>query len=97
MGSRAFELLAAPEGPELVAILQNPASPRIDLSFGFGVHFCLGAQIARQELRYCLKPMVQYLKDFNVSENAAAKWSRQLFMRTIESVSIAKQETAAHV
>jgi cytochrome P450 len=65
-------------------------TPNEHLSFGFGSHFCLGAQIARQELRYCLKPMVEFLKDFKINDAIEPKWARQIFMRTLESIHVTK-------
>ena len=63
-------------------------TPNEHLSFGKGVHFCLGANIARQEMRLCLKPMVNFLKDYRIKGAAQVKWSKQIFMRTIESVEL---------
>jgi cytochrome P450 len=60
--------------------------PNEHLSFGKGLHFCLGAYIARQEMRCCLKPMVAFLKNYGLKDGAKVKWSKQIFMRTIESV-----------
>lgn len=61
-------------------------SPNNHLSFGGGVHFCLGASIARLEMRYCLKPMVAFLKNYSTpNEDGGVKWARQIFMRTVES------------
>jgi cytochrome P450 len=63
-------------------------TPNEHLSFGKGLHFCLGANIARQEMRYCLKPMVRFLQKFQMKESTPVKWSKQIFMRTIESVEL---------
>ncbi len=60
--------------------------PNDHLAFGGGAHFCLGAQIARQEMRYCLKPMIQFLKNYKIDTSKELKWSRQIFMRTIKSI-----------
>lgn len=98
--SRLFLCLASANRDP--AVFENPEEiipdryPNDHLSFGFGLHFCLGSQIARQELRYCLKPMVQYLKDFTLNAESEVEWGRQIFMRTLESAPIAKPEPAAH-
>ncbi|TSE08639.1 cytochrome P450 [Aquimarina algiphila] len=58
------------------------------LAFGGGNHFCLGAQISRQEMRYCLKPMVSFLSNFEIDNSKPTKWAKQIFMRTVDSLSI---------
>ena len=63
-------------------------TPNDHLSFGKGIHFCLGSAIARKELRHCLKPMVAFLRNFQLDESRPVKWSRQIFMRTVESIQI---------
>ncbi len=55
------------------------------LAFGGGLHFCLGASIARQEMRYCLKPMVKFLNAYRISDENVVKWGKQIFMRTLDS------------
>lgn len=57
------------------------------VAFGAGVHQCLGATIARQELEMCLQPMVDFLKDYNVGE---AIWAKQVFMRTASEIMLEK-------
>jgi hypothetical protein len=66
-------------------------TPNEHLSFGKGLHFCLGASIARQEMRYCLKPMVAFLKDYQLKAGSEVTWAKQIFMRTIESVELEKR------
>lgn len=63
-------------------------NPNDHLSFGGGVHYCLGATIARQELRHCLKPMAQFLKDYQLTSPEPIKWSKQIFMRTAKSIAV---------
>lgn len=62
--------------------------PNEHLAFGGGNHFCLGAQISRQEMRYCLRPMVNFLKDYVIDDSQSTKWGRQIFMRTVDSLAI---------
>ncbi len=56
------------------------------LSFGGGAHFCLGAQIARRELRSCLKPLLNFLKNYEIDKEKEPIWSKQIFMRTLKSL-----------
>ncbi|MCM6771866.1 cytochrome P450 [Nocardia sp. CDC159] len=39
------------------------------LAFGKGIHFCLGAPLARQEVRIALTGMLERLEDFRVAED----------------------------
>jgi cytochrome P450 len=52
------------------------------LAFGGGEHFCLGSNIARQELRIALKPMVSFLENYSLKSEEEVKWGKQIFMRT---------------
>lgn len=41
------------------------------ISFGYGIHFCLGAQLARMELRSLFKHLIPRLESISVDEGAA--------------------------
>lgn len=43
------------------------------LSFGKGVHFCLGAALARMEGRVCLEELFKVYKDFEVDEDSLVR------------------------
>jgi cytochrome P450 len=43
------------------------------LSFGSGVHFCLGAHLARLEARVALAQFVERVKDYEIDENNAVR------------------------
>lgn len=57
-------------------VINNPDVFDIDrdfantLSFGKGVHFCLGAALARLEGRVCLEEILKVYKDFEVDESS---------------------------
>ena len=79
------------------AVFDNPnqlvlsRSPNNHLAFGAGNHVCAGTYIARQEMRYCLKPIVQFLREFAIADKSKVKYARQIMMRTIESVWLKKR------
>jgi len=58
------------------------------IAFGKGIHFCLGSQVARNELKFALKPMIHFLKKRNITSINKVEMGKQVFMRTFETVSI---------
>lgn len=58
------------------------------LAFGAGSHVCLGALIARKELEFGLKPMVEFLQKCKIDTLQPLLWGNQIFMRTLESAMI---------
>jgi len=87
--SKLFLSLASANRDEAVfenadVIIPN-RNPNNHLAFSGGVHYCLGAGIARLELRRCLKPMAQLLKEYKIAggEIQKVKWGKQTFMRTM--------------
>lgn len=65
--------------------------PNPHLSFGGGAHFCLGANVARLEMRHCLKPMVELLRNYSFNEQTGINWAKQIFMRTAKSIPLKAQ------
>jgi cytochrome P450 family 142 subfamily A polypeptide 1 len=46
-------------------------SPNEHLAFGFGPHYCLGANLARMEIATVLRKILQRLPDLHLAEGAA--------------------------
>ncbi len=61
------------------------------LAFGNGMHTCLGAKIARLEMRLALRPLIQKLKDYKIDDDYSPVYNKQIFMRTLESAIIKKK------
>lgn len=51
------------------------------LSFGFGIHYCLGASLARMELRAALPLLLDALGDYTV-DLTRADWNRSFALRS---------------
>jgi cytochrome P450 len=49
-------------------------SPNPHLSFGFGLHFCLGAHLARLEARVMFEELLAAFSDFEIT--GPVEWSR---------------------
>jgi cytochrome P450 len=51
------------------------ANARSHLTFGSGIHFCVGNQLARAELRMSFQALTRRLKNFRVTRGTASyKW-----------------------
>ncbi len=91
-GSRLFLCLAsANRDPEVFEepdkiIPNRKYNPH--LSFGSGTHSCLGARIARNEIRSWLKPVTEQLMRYQLASNEEPVWQRTIFMRGLKSLKI---------
>lgn len=61
------------------------------LSFGSGLHSCLGARVARNEIRSWLKPVNKQLLNYKLPEGSAPVWQRTIFMRGLKSLKIERK------
>jgi cytochrome P450 len=50
------------------------------ISFGTGAHYCLGAALARMELRIALPPLLEHLSDYSIDATRVA-WKRSFSLR----------------
>ena len=62
------------------------------LSFGSGTHACIGAKLARLELRTLLKPLAKILKTYSLDNNASIEWQRGIFMRGVKNLWSTKEQ-----
>ena len=58
------------------------------LAFGFGIHFCLGAQLARVEARVALGALLERLPGLRL-EPQEIRWRRLSFLRGLETLEVA--------
>jgi cytochrome P450 len=56
-------------------------SPKRHLSFGHGVHFCVGAALARIEARAVLGAMLEQTREFTLAPDRASEWVDSLLVR----------------
>ena len=58
------------------------------LSFGFGKHYCLGAALARLEVKVMLEEILQRLPDMAEVPDAPAKYKPGCFLRGLETLPV---------
>jgi cytochrome P450 family 142 subfamily A polypeptide 1 len=63
-------------------------SPNLHLAFGTGPHFCLGANLARTEIRILLEELYARLPDIHVPEGADAVRGPNTLVTTIQSLPV---------
>ncbi len=64
-------------------------SPNPHLAFGSGVHFCLGANLARTEIRIMFEELIPELHRLEVVEPEGVRYSWSTFIRGIPSLQVA--------
>ena len=63
-------------------------SPNLHLAFGTGPHFCLGANLARTEIRILLEELFARLPDVHVPDGADAVRGANTLVTTIQSLPV---------
>jgi cholest-4-en-3-one 26-monooxygenase len=65
--------------------------PNPHIAFGFGTHFCLGAALARLELRVMFEELIARLDDWAWADDLGARRTPNAFVRGIESLPVTFQ------
>jgi cytochrome P450 len=65
-----------PDGVDLTR-----GSPKRHLAFGHGIHFCVGAALARIEARAVLQAFLEQTRDFSLDPDRAPQWVDSLLVR----------------
>jgi len=80
------------------AVFENPEQIVPDrsynphLTFGSGSHTCVGAKLARLELRTLLKPLAKIIKGYSLEEGVEIEWQRGIFMRGVKNLFSVKKQ-----
>ena len=85
-------LLAANYDPALFdrpEVFDITRKPNRHIEFGSGVHFCLGHQLARLEMRVALKTLFEKYPDLELSVPAdEIRWNQRFGLRALESLQV---------
>lgn len=63
-------------------------TPNNHISFGFGTHFCLGASLARLEIRVFFEELLRRTSGWRIVEGTEPVWMPNAFVRGIESAQV---------
>src|SRR5690606_38951001 len=87
-GERVFAMLNAacrdPEQFEAPDRFDIRREPNRQISFGHGIHFCLGAPLARLEGRIALPRAIERLRDLEIVDDRGLEWSDSLILRGVK-------------
>ena len=62
--------------------------PNDHLAFGIGAHFCLGANLARLEVRAVFEQIAARLPDMRMAPGAVPRYTNTNFVRGVESLPV---------
>ncbi|MCH2187561.1 cytochrome P450 [Myxococcota bacterium] len=90
-GSRLFLLWAAANRdpdrfPHPDEIDLHRKNPQDHLSFGRGIHFCIGARLARLEARVVLEELLARTRSFELNPDAPPRHVPSIFVRRLETL-----------
>ena len=90
-GARAYLLWAAANrdptvfhAPEQIDLYRR--RPQEHLGFGYGIHFCIGARLARLETRIILEELLARTANFKVDPHSAVKHHASIFVRRLREL-----------
>lgn len=58
------------------------------VAFGFGTHFCLGASLARMEIRVMYEELLRRIPDIHVAPGHEVRWTPGAFVRGIDTLPV---------
>jgi cytochrome P450 len=83
LGSANRDPAAYPDHPDRLDITRQNVRP---LSFGGGIHFCLGAQLARIEAEVAITTLLRRLPDLRLDDAANPQWRPTFVLRGLKQL-----------
>ena len=81
LGSANHDPAVYPDHPDRLDITRPNVSP---LSFGGGIHFCLGAQLARIEAEVAISTLLRRLPDLRLDDAENPEWRPTFVLRGLK-------------
>ncbi|NOJ47497.1 cytochrome P450 [Bradyrhizobium archetypum] len=81
LGSANHDQAVYPDSPERLDITRPNVKP---LSFGGGIHFCLGAQLARIEAEVAISTLLRRIPDLRLDDAVNAEWRPTFVLRGLK-------------
>jgi cytochrome P450 len=81
LGSANHDPAVYPDNPERLDITRPNVKP---LSFGGGIHFCLGAQLARIEAEIAISTLLRRIPDLRLDDAVNAEWRPTFVLRGLK-------------
>ncbi|PJG52185.1 cytochrome P450 [Bradyrhizobium forestalis] len=81
LGSANRDPAAYPDRPDRLDVTRQNVKP---LSFGGGIHFCLGAQLARIEAEIAIATLLRRLPDLRIDDVANPEWRPTFVLRGLK-------------
>jgi len=94
LGAGTFVMLLLGGANRDPAAFEEPASLRLDrdpnphLGFGFGLHHCLGAPLARLEARVAFRRLLSRTSSFGLADAGALRYRPNLVLRGLERLEL---------
>lgn len=91
-GQRLFAFInSANRDPEVFAEPDRfdiSRSPNVHLTFGQGIHFCLGSPLARLEGQFALRALIERFPGITLATAAAPEWKDSVTLRGMKSLPV---------
>jgi cytochrome P450 len=81
LGSANRDPAVYPDRPDRLDIVRENVKP---LSFGGGIHFCLGAQLARIEAEIAINTLLRRLPDLRIGDVENPEWRPTFVLRGLK-------------